>query len=573
MHYQLGCLKWVFCRGIFRYCTIKNNSFPCGLLLALLMLASNPAKAITANDDSRQIDLNTTRIINVLDNDQSPNIQSSTLRVCVAGQQENCPELSTDLIPPQKGSVSLASDGRSIIYTPNQGAIGADSFTYAVFAPDDQSAEQPSTATATVSITINLPSIKEGVSSNVGRLETIFNILCDPSTTDQIKNPELRETVIDRCTQYSNLSDADKLRALNTLTPEQVVAGYSATVTATKDQASNLASRLSEIRAGSKGISIAKFNYYQDERLLSGQWLQELAELVGGGASADTTNPYFARLGAFLNGSITRGDKDATSLERSFDLKANNITFGIDYRFNNDVTAGVGLGFTSNNVSFAGVDDMENKVTNLLSYGTWYKDNYYIDAVLGLAYGDITTQRAITIGNSTAIAKGETDSAQLFLNLTGNYDYVAGPWTLSPFAAFDLVDGVIESYGETGGQGFAAAFNDQKIESKIVTIGSRVQYAWNQPWGILIPHGRIEWKNELEKDRDLITGRFIVDPTNNQFSVEADTLDSSWLEMGVGLSATFQHGLSAFFDYNRLLGYNDLNLSTFSVGGRWEAGF
>ena len=135
------------------------------------------------------------------------------------------------------------------------------------------------------------------------------------------------------------------------------------------------------------------------------------------------------------------------------------------------------------------------------------------------------------------------------------------------------MDGVIESYREDGGQGFAAAFNDQKIESKILTLGSRVQYAWNQPWGILIPHGRIEWKNELEKDRDLITGRFIVDPTNNVFNVEADTLDSSWLEVGLGLSATFQHGLSAFFDYNMLFGYDDLSLSTFSVGGRWEAGF
>lgn len=561
MHHQLG------------FCRIKKSFIPLSLLFVTLIFISNQARAITANDDSRQIELNTTRIINVLDNDQSSNIQSSTLQVCVAGNQEGCPELNVDLIPPQKGSVTLASDGRSIIYTPSQGAVGADSFTYAVFAPDDQSAELPSTDTATVSITITLPSLKEGVNSNVGRLETIFNILCDPSTTDQIKNPDLRATVIDRCTQYSNLSETDQLRALSSLTPEQVAAGYASTVTATKDQTGNLAARLSEIRTGSKGISISKFNYYQDERLLSGQWLQELAELVGGGASADSTNPYFSRLGAFLNGSITRGDKDATSLERSFDLKANNITFGVDYRFNNDITAGLGLGFTSNNVSFSGSDDMDNKVTNLLGYGTWYKNNYYVDAVLGLAYGDITTQRAITIGNSTAIAKGDTESAQLFLNLTGNYDYSSGPWTLSPFAAFDLVDGVIESYREDGGQGFAAAFNDQKIESKILTLGSRVQYAWNQPWGILIPHGRIEWKNELEKDRDLITGRFIVDPTNNVFNVEADTLDSSWLEVGLGLSATFQHGLSAFFDYNMLFGYDDLSLSTFSVGGRWEAGF
>lgn len=116
-------------------------------------------------------------------------------------------------------------------------------------------------------------------------------------------------------------------------------------------------------------------------------------------------------------------------------------------------------------------------------------------------------------------------------------------------------------------------FADQDIKSQVLTFGGRVQYAWSQPWGIVVPHARAEWKTELEKDRDAIIGRFVLDQSAAEFAIEADDLDSDWLQLAVGISATFQRGLSAYIDYEEAISYDDVSVSTLSFGGRWEAKF
>lgn len=533
--------------------------------------------AVIASDDSRTSLVDTTRIINVLVNDQSPNLDSPTTKVCIAGQTDACPGLQTPLQAPSNGSISLSPDGRSIVYSPSPGFIGTDQFTYAVYVPDDADLGLPTLDTARVRVQMLSPSNREDLGRNVQNFETLFGIFCDPSINSQIADDSVRNQVQTQCAAYQNLTLEQQAQALISLTPEQVSATFTAALTSTKDQQKNVAVRLNELRSGASGMSLANFHFYHHGQHLQGAWLAEFADMVGGGASADqqfSASP-FSRLGFFLNGSITRGDRNASALERSYDLDASNITLGMDYRYSDTLIGGIAIGYSSSELDFARQQDsIETDSTNLLVYGTWHHDLFYIDAITGIALGDVKSRRGIAIGDAFETqAKGSTNSKQASMSLSINHDYQYQALTLSPYAAFDYTQGVIDGYRERNGAGFGVVFSDQEIKSQLMSVGIRSQFAWGQPWGVLIPHGRLEYKKEFETSRDLITGRFISDPTGNRFFIESDRVDGNWGQLALGVAAIFPHGISGYVEYERILNLRHMSLHTFSVGGRWEANF
>ena len=142
-----------------------------------------------------------------------------------------------------------------------------------------------------------------------------------------------------------------------------------------------------------------------------------------------------------------------------------------------------------------------------------------------------------------------------------------------PYVSYDYITGDIDSYQEENGGGFELAFDEQNIESKVITFGGRASYAISTTWGVVVPYVRGEWKKEIDDSRDFITGRFVNFSAANDFSIEAEDFDSSWFHGAVGLTANFRHGLSAYIDYDSVLSYDDTQLNTVSYGGTWETSF
>lgn len=455
-----------------------------------------------------------------------------------------------------EGTINI--EDSNVVFRPTDPASESSvSFFYGVFVQESSSNTPSGQATLTIST--------EGASvarANMVRVDSVITSYCDNPTNDR---------VLAACTAYDELSPQEKIDALRTISPEEVVAEFTSTLNMTKDQTGNLSNRLNALRGGATGFSLAGLNYINGDDVFYGQWLHEMADQIGGNAGSEEN---FSRLGLFINGSITDGEKDTTSLEEGYDLEGDSITLGADYRISDTLVAGVAYGISDTEIEFTSNNEMTNEIDNLLFYGSWYKDQFYLDGVVGYASGDIETKRRIIVGNVVdEIATGETESSQMFFSITGNFDFVEGAFTYGPYASLDYIDGEIDGYEEVGNSGFEVGFDDQDIKSQVLTFGGRVQYAWSQPWGIVVPHARAEWKTELEDDRNAIVGRFVLDQSANEFSIEADDLDADWFQLALGLSATFQRGFSAYIDYEQALSYDDTDIETFSFGGRWEAKF
>ncbi len=111
-------------------------------------------------------------------------------------------------------------------------------------------------------------------------------------------------------------------------------------------QAKSIAGRLSAIRRGATGFSLAGLHFDvpgEARRRVS------LADMMGsvdsaGEAAGSSGESWFAgRLGAFLSGSLGTGDADGSSEEAGYDVTLFSISAGLDYRITDSFVAGAAI--------------------------------------------------------------------------------------------------------------------------------------------------------------------------------------------------------------------------------------
>jgi len=89
-------------------------------------------------------------------------------------------------------------------------------------------------------------------------------------------------------------------------------------------------------------------------------------------------------------------------------------------------------------------------------------------------------------------------------------------------------------------------------------------------WGILIPHFQFEYVREFKDDPDALTSTLVFDPTGTQIAVAGSDVDQSFMNLGLGLSAVFTNGRSAFLYYEKLLGQQGTSKDSIAIGIRIE---
>jgi len=551
------------------------------LIFSVLLgsIFSTTTLAVTANPDSVTTAINTAITIAVLSNDTLADGSSAAISpdtaVCLDSQQFSSPCSSNEVLftpnSPENGTLSL--NGNIVTYTPNTDFIGTDTFIYGAFFQEPDSIPEADDATVTIIVTpAPEPTAEEQA------LEDAVTSLCNNSSDGSLST---------NCAALLSLSDADKSEALVTLSADQVTAGFTSTVSMTRDQSTNISSRIAQLRNESSGINVRGLTINNYGETLNGEWLHAVyasmstsdeiqnGSLTGGSAGTEAKEKVYTPFGVFINGSITLGDKDSNSSERGYELDSDNYTLGMDYRYSEKLVIGAAYGYSASSIEFDSTgDDMDNSINNLFLYGSYYDDNYFLSTTFGYAFGEIDTSRRIVIpGTLDTLAKGNTDTDQFILQFNAGYDMSQGALSYGPYAKLDIIEGEIDSYTETNGGGFEVIFDDQSISSQLFTIGGQAQYALSYTWGVLLPNSRFEIKNEFNDSRSAINGRFALDPTNSNFSITADKIDSFWYVFGAGLSAVFPHGLSAYVDMETVQGLDNLSLYTYSYGGRWELSF
>ena len=294
-----------------------------------------------------------------------------------------------------------------------------------------------------------------------------------------------------------------------------------------------------------------------------------LGMLAGGGASADS-----GRVGIFANGQGSLGDQDKTVRELGFDFHTAGLTAGVDYRLTDRIILGAAFGYLRTNIGF--VDSPSGAAINgysLSAFGTYFiKDSVYVDGIL--TYGrnsyDIDRQAVNLLGTSTDRITAGTDGHQLSASASAGYDFTAGGLTFGPTGRVTFIRVHVDGYTERGPAGSSAArIPDQTVESLTTAFGAQAAYAISTRWGVVSPQVKAEWEHEYKGGTRFLTASAVFSPTL-PVAAQTNAADRDYVNLGVGVSAVFRHGVSAFVHFEESLGRSHFTNHSFNGGMRFE---
>lgn len=419
----------------------------------------------------------------------------------------------------------------------------------------------------------------------------------EPTLTS--RQERVAETVDGACAALREIPEADRTSGQNDLiavcdsasessnpgaiydglAPEEVSAQGRASMQTMRQQLANVGSRITELRAGSSGFSARGFSVALNGEAVP---VHMLSGALGGGASEDDSVGSdilaFSNFGVFINGSAAFGRRESTSNEQGFSSDTLGLTAGADYRFSPETVAGVALGYTRTDSDLrnnAGGVDVDGY--SLSIYGTHFLPrSFYVDGIATVGRNRYDTTRTIFSGPGGQSAKAKPDGNEYALGLNLGYDYYDGPWTVSFQSSLDYVRVEIDSYRERAsnpnnpGAGTMLAIDDQTVESETAELAIQLSYTQNHPWGVLLYSTRWGVEREFSDDARRINARFLEDPTNTSFSLFTDDPDSTYINLGAGLTAQFARGRSAYLFMESVEGRSGFSLYQIDVGVRLE---
>jgi outer membrane lipase/esterase len=365
------------------------------------------------------------------------------------------------------------------------------------------------------------------------------------------------------------LSSEQLAEALGSLSPEEVASQGRLSLEGGTNQSRTIGARLSALRGGARGFSLGASRLEFPGNAIA---LADVAQRLASDApSAAISGMLGDRLGVFVNGRFTFGDKDATNREQGFDFLSGGATAGVDYRFTENLVLGAALSYTyaRADINFD-LSDVISHSVGLSLYGSYYIGNFYLDGHVGFEWNEYETIRRITFANVARTATGKPSGQQYTANLGTGYDFRVGATTLTPYVRAEYVHIDVDSFTETGAIGLNLFIAEQDSDSFQTALGGRVAHSFSTRFGVIAPYLSAEWRHEFLNDSRGVTAKYAVDPFNTIFVIPTDDPDRDYVALAVGVSAVFAKGMSGFVNYETSLGLRDVTHHALIGGLRFE---
>lgn len=352
----------------------------------------------------------------------------------------------------------------------------------------------------------------------------------------------------------------------------------------------NVATRVNATRNSEEGRRMRGIS----GEIISDDLYAGLLSDAGFGYNSNTDqSSYFSNLGAFVQGSDCFGDKEITR-DPAFDFDNKDVGVGVDYKLTNSLLIGALFNYTNADVDFDNSNENTDTSTRSVSmYGTYnVTNNIYIDGYGMYGWSDIDSMRNMRIATMESDETGIISSTQIdrmlkikntgtqyITGVSSGYDLNAGAFTVGPLGRL--------FYANTDIKGFRKTFNvsddnaetlevgAQKTESLTTTLGIDISYAFKTQerlqkirLGVLIPQVRAEWVHEFMNDSHNLQASLVQ--ANQTVSVATAAPDRDYCKVGLGLSSIFAGGISAYVQYEEILGLSNITSHNIAIGVRVE---
>ncbi|HTD29563.1 MAG TPA: autotransporter domain-containing protein, partial [Xanthomonadaceae bacterium] len=383
----------------------------------------------------------------------------------------------------------------------------------------------------------------------------------------------------------SSVSSPAAVNAIHQLTPDVTETQTQTATTATTAQFNNLADRMSALRGGAHGVSLAGLAFTSENGSLP---LFDIgsALLSADDKSKQDSSNTFSRWGFFASGQIGRQNASAQESAPAYNLDISGLTFGADYRATDSLVFGGAVGYTRQTTTLANDDgNLSMNGWSLSGYASWYqKNNWYLDSSITWANNNYNSQRHIAYtlplpdGTTTSVdqlAQASSGGNDLAGSLTFGRDFSSKAWAYGFYGKAQYSHQTFDAFQETlnsalPGSGLGLRIGSRTVDQLDSVLGAKLDYTHSTSWGVMIPHAEAEWQHEFDGTANSFQAFFVDDPSGTPVLITGAPIDQNFFRLGLGISFVFPQGRSAFILYDRTLGQTGITQYNLSLGFRME---
>lgn len=403
--------------------------------------------------------------------------------------------------------------------------------------------------------------------------------LCQSGQAGKDLQARCRELVLNAA------SDPDAVaNALQQIAPEELASQGHLALEASSRQFRNIRTRLMALRSGAKGASLKDLKVdVQGVPVPEAIGLPKTDAPIPSSLPSDVAHKYgLNKLGLFISGDLSFGDRSASEREGGFDFSVASVTGGADYRFSDTFLVGAAFGYSQGDADFhaSGGKIGSDSYTYSL-YATFYQaKKFYIDGIYSFGTTDYDTERnvfyQIADTRVSQVAHSSVQASRSALVLEAGYDFEFDKLRITPTARIDRLKVDIDPFRESmsnysnPGSGLALGFNEQSLTSTTLALGVQANYELKTEWATLKPDLQFELIKEMDNDSRLLSGYFVDDRGAQAFALSTDEPDTLYFSLGAGLSIDYGKGQTLFVNYQSLLGMDKLAHHSLMAGFRFE---
>jgi outer membrane autotransporter protein len=234
-------------------------------------------------------------------------------------------------------------------------------------------------------------------------------------------------------------------------------------------------------------------------------------------------------------------------------LTTDGITVGLDFRVNDTLTLGAGIGYSREGDSrLAGGAKLSGNGYNALAYGSWQpQPQFFVEGLVGFGSASYDISRLIAEDDVRATASRDASHWFGSLGIAGNV--ALANTFLQPYLRADYQAAGLDAYREHSVSSLALRYDSLDSDTMGYTGGVRANWSIATSFGSFDPMLRLEYRglnrSSLNQHLEYADG---LDETDYRLKNGSDS-DTSGL-VGAGFGLRFLNGFSAELEYQTTLG-------------------
>ncbi|PSJ57100.1 hypothetical protein C7I85_22975 [Mesorhizobium soli] len=276
-----------------------------------------------------------------------------------------------------------------------------------------------------------------------------------------------------------------------------------------------------------------------------------------GDSSSDRCSPFGDGAAAvWTGGFVNFGSMDFGASGQKFDYTTVGVSAGIDYRFSQSFTAGIGFGYGSDRgrIGDSGTQT-DASAYSVALYGSYHPTpQIFVDGLVG--YGELNFDSRRFATDVESFAYGSRDGHQYFGSLTAGYEYINDGLLISPYGRFTASRSVLDPFTENGAGWADLRYGSQSIDTFTGFLGLRLAYKIDTDWGSLEPHARVEYGHDFAGNSAVTLG--YADIPSTSYDLKTLGTGSDFATFSLGTDIKVGPDLTVGAEYGTSVGQNGM---------------